>query len=422
LPAALAIFFGIGTAIARIFWKPGWRRVLALALGLSIAEYLRGGVMTGFPWNTIGYAALTMPATMQKASVLGIYGVTLVAIPFFSMGALLAAPQGGQRRRVFLPVLLVLAAISADFGFGYWRLGQLPAQMVENVSLRLVQPAIDQAEKWTPELREGNFKTLLEMSRGDKAGENKLAPGTVLIWPESAFPFILTERRDALAALAELLPDGAVLIAGAIRTEPDETAEGGLRAFNSAYLIDSEGVIAGATDKVHLVPFGEYLPFQHLAERAGLMQLTHLRGGFLAGRQRELLDAGPAGKAAALICYEIIFPGGVDTTERPDWLLNLTNDAWFGLTPGPYQHWRQAIVRGVEEGVPVVRVANSGISSVSDSGGRILSSLELGRRGTIETTLPVAGPPTYYARYGNLTFLGLIVLITMTLLFPARVR
>jgi apolipoprotein N-acyltransferase len=422
LPAFLAIFFGIGTAIARIFWKPGWRRVLALALGLSVAEYLRGTVLTGFPWNAIGYGALTMPATMQKASVLGIYGVTLAAIPFFSMGALLAAPRGGQRRRVFLPVVLVLAAIGADFGFGYWRLGQLPQGIVENVNLRLVQPAIDQAEKWTPELRERNFETLLEMSRGGEAGETKLGSGSVLIWPESSFPFILTERRDALAALAELLPDGAMLIAGAIRTEPDETAVGGMRAFNSVYLIDSDGVIAGASDKVHLVPFGEYLPFQHFAERAGLMQLTHLRGGFLAGRQRELLDAGPAGKAAPLICYEIIFPGAIDTAERPGWLLNLTNDAWFGLTPGPYQHWRQAVVRGVEEGLPVVRVANSGISSVSDSGGRIVASLGLGRRGTLDTTLPVAGPPTIYARYGNLTFMALIVLITVPLLFPARVR
>jgi apolipoprotein N-acyltransferase len=422
LPAALAIFFGLGTAIARIFWKPDWRRLLALAVGLAAAEYLRGTILTGFPWNTIGYAALTLPATMQKASVLGLYGVTLVAIPVFSAGALLAAPPGVHRRRVALPVLLVLAAIGADFGFGYWRLGQLPTDTVENVSLRLVQPAIDQAEKWTPDLRERNFKLLLDMSRGETE-EDKLKPGTVLVWPESAFPFILTERRDALAAIAELLPDGAVLIAGAVRLEPDETADGGQRAFNSVYLIDTEGVITGAADKLHLVPFGEYLPFQHMAERAGLMQLTHLHGGFVAGRERQLLDVGPAGMAAPLICYEIIFPGAIDSaSERPTWLLNLTNDAWFGLTPGPYQHWRQAVVRGVEEGLPVVRVANSGISSVSDSGGRVISTLGLGRRGVVDARLPVPGPPTYFARHGNLAFLGVIGLLTALLLFPARVR
>lgn len=419
LPAALAVFYGVAMMIARLFWRNDWRRLLALGGAIALAEYLRGAILTGFPWNAIGYGAMTNPLAMQKASVFGLYGVCALAVPVFSVGALAASPRHGSRGGIALPLLAALAIVCADFGFGYWHLRSAPLETVENVRVRLVQPAIDQSEKWTPDVQDRNFGLLLDLSRGS-GGDGGLADISLLVWPESAFPFILTQRSDALAALGELLPASTMLVAGAIRLEPGQETG---RPFNSVYTINAQGVVSGASDKLHLVPFGEYLPFQETAESFGLMQLTHLRGGFQAGQKRRLLDAGRAGRFLALICYEIIFPGQITQDgERPDWLLNLTNDAWFGLTPGPYQHWRQAVVRGVEEGLPVVRVANSGISSVTDSHGRIVARIDLGKRGIADTALPVAGMPTVYSRYRNLPFLAILALFGVILILPRRSR
>jgi apolipoprotein N-acyltransferase len=299
-----------------------------------------------------------------------------------------------------------------------WRLNSEPTAFTDNVKVRLVQPAVDQAEKWTPDVQDRHFGSLLDLSRDGGTGK-ALDDISVLVWPESAFPFILTRRKDALTALGELLPSGTILIAGAVRLEADEKAKLGESAFNAVYTINDEGVVTGASDKVHLVPFGEYLPFQKLAEHYGLVQLTHLRGGFQSGRTRQVLDAGPAGRFVPLICYEIIFPGKIVGEIRPDWLLNVTNDAWFGISPGPYQHWRQAVIRGVEEGLPVVRVANSGISSVTDANGRVIAKIDLGTRAALDSPLPKPLPATLFANNGNLIFFGLVAIFAATLLFPA---
>ncbi|HSO46383.1 MAG TPA: apolipoprotein N-acyltransferase, partial [Rhizobiaceae bacterium] len=244
---------------------------------------------------------------------------------------------------------------------------------------------------------------------------------SLLVWPETAFPFLLTERRDALSSLSAMIPDGTILVAGAVRVEQPAAGQRGEMAFNSVYTIDTAGEITGAGDKVHLVPFGEYLPLQELAESIGLEQLTRMRGGFEAGSGRTLLDGGSAGRFLPLICYEIIFPGAIlDGQERPAFILNLTNDAWFGMTPGPYQHWRQAVLRGVEEGLPVVRSANTGISSVSDPAGRIIASIPLGIRGVADAALPLQLPQTIFARYGNGLFLALLAVFVIVSLISTR--
>jgi len=389
-------------------WSDSWPRVLALAAGLGLAEYLRGTVLTGFPWNAIGYAATTLPILMQKASVLGIYGVTTLAIAVFAVPAVLAS--GTRRSSVAIPAILAIVLVCCDLGYGWYRLSSAPAETSEPVRIRVVQPAIDQSKKWTPELQDSNFALQLELSRSAAKGGTEAKKPDVLVWPESTFPFILTERRDALAALGELIEDGQVLLAGAVRVEPPAPGNSQERVFNSVYVIDDDGAIAAAADKVHLVPFGEYLPFQDLAEAAGLEQLTHLRGGFEAGSGHVTLEGGKSGKFLPLICYEIIFPGQARAPgERPDWLLNLTNDAWFGYSPGPHQHWRQAIVRSVEEGLPLVRAANDGISSVSDSYGRIIARTGLGERTVLDANLPQNRVETLYSRFGNGFFWAAIV-------------
>lgn len=423
IPAGLAVFFGLGTAFARCFWHDDWRRILALAAGLGLAEFLRGHVLTGFPWNTLGYAAMTMPLTMQSAALIGLYGVTLLAVMVFAAPALLA--EAGARSRNGKLFLVTSALIVAGHvGYGAWRLNQAGTNVVEGVSLRLVQPNVDQSEKWSQEAADRNFRLLLDLSTTASTVDKPGLPGTdLLIWPETAFPFILTERRDALAALGAMLPAGTRLLAGAVRLEapaPGETRE---RAFNAIYSIDENGEIKAAADKVHLVPFGEFLPLQDWLEKIGLEQLTRMRGGFEAGAARTLMDGGNAGRFLPLVCYEIIFAGQLlSGDQRPDWILNVTNDAWFGNSPGPYQHSRKAIIRGVEEGLPVVRAANSGISTVSDPFGRITAKIDLGVRGVADTGLPEAIQPTAYSQYRNHPFFAFLVALVLICLPGRRTR
>jgi apolipoprotein N-acyltransferase len=245
---------------------------------------------------------------------------------------------------------------------------------------------------------------------------------THLIWPESAFPFFLTREADALAQIAALLPQGTVLITGAIRAPDVAPGTAIRRAYNSIYVIDHDGSILSVYDKVHLVPFGEYLPFQDSLERLGFIQLTRIRGGFIAGDRRRALAIPRAPQAIPLICYEAIFPGkAVPAGERPGWLINLTNDGWFGATAGPHQHFHQARIRAIEEGLPLVRAANTGISGVIDPLGRIVGSLPLGTEGILDSRLPRPTPLTLYARAGDGP-VALAVVAALLVLLRQRAR
>ncbi|HEX8379460.1 MAG TPA: apolipoprotein N-acyltransferase, partial [Allosphingosinicella sp.] len=236
---------------------------------------------------------------------------------------------------------------------------------------------------------------------------------SLVVWPESAVPFLLTERPDALARIADVLEPGEMLVAGAARMEPAE-AGAEPRYYNSVYLIDDAGEILDAADKVHLVPFGEYLPFQAQLEALGINQLTQLPGGFSAGGRTRLLDVAGWPSVLPLICYEIIFQDEVDgdLAARSGAIVNVTNDAWYGRTPGPYQHLRQAQLTAVALGLPLIRAANTGISVVDDGYGRTRAALALGSTGVVASALPDALPQTYFATYGNRTF-GIIWLLTL---------
>jgi len=239
-----------------------------------------------------------------------------------------------------------------------------------------------------------------------------------LIWPESAFPFFLTREPDALAQIAMLLPQDAVLITGAVRAPEIVPTQAITRAYNSIYVIDHTGSALAVYDKVHLVPFGEYLPFQDFLESLGLTQLTKVRGGFLSGARRRALVVPGAPDAVPLLCYEAIFPGEImPAGERPGWMLNLTNDGWFGASPGPYQHLAQARLRAIEEGLPLVRAANTGISAIVDPLGRLLKSSPLGVEGVLDFDLPVALPPTAYARFRDAPAAGMVMLAFILVVF-----
>jgi apolipoprotein N-acyltransferase len=244
---------------------------------------------------------------------------------------------------------------------------------------------------------------------------------THLIWPESAFPFYLNSEPDALAQIASMLPAGTVLITGADRTGAPPPSAAITDTRTSVYVIDHHGSVLALYDKVHLVPFGEYLPFQHLLERLGLVQLTKVTGGLVAGERRDPMAIPRAPPARVLLCYEVIFPDELDVREkRPGWLLNLTNDGWFGISTGPYQHFAQARLRAIEQGLPLVRAANTGISAVVDPVGRVVGSLPLGAEGLLDGPLPRAIAPTIYARFGD-GLAGLLMVVALITVLRRRI-
>lgn len=404
MPAGLALFFAAACAVAAAAWRPGLARILGLAVTLTAAEWLRGKVLTGFPWNTLGYALTGPQSLMQTASVFGVYTLTLFAVLLFAMPALVcAAPEMAEQRAVLrrAPPVVMLALLAAGFVWGHLRLERAETRYVDGVRLRIVQPNIPQKEKWKPENRAAIFQRYLTVSR-DKTLLGDIGAVTHLIWPESAVPFLLADTPEALDAIAELVPRGATFITGAARGVKDDAASSGLRVYNSLYVMSNEAKVLSVYDKTHLVPFGEYLPFQDTLESIGLSQLTRIRGGFARGEGGRAMSAPGVPDFIALICYEIIFPDSIrEKGASPGWLLNVTNDAWFGDSAGPYQHFHQARVRAVEQGLPVVRAANTGISAVIDAYGRIVARIPRNTPRAMDSPLPAALPHTVFSRRGR---------------------
>ena len=421
LPAYLALYTALGLAAARLIWVRGPERVLALAATLTIAEWLRGHLLSGFPWNAFGYAFAEPLVLAQSVSLVGIWTLTFLCIAIFSTPAVIADDRA-DARHPYLPLFLGLGILAAFAGYGASRLWTNPTAYVSSVKLRIMQPNLQQDDKFNYSAKAQVMDRYLRLSnRATGPQSNGVRDVTLLIWPEAAFPFFLTREPDALAQIATLLKPSTELITGAVRA-PDNARAGNAQAYNSIYVIDPDGSIRGVYDKVHLVPFGEYLPFQRLLERIGLMQLTKVVGGFLSGDRRRAMDISGAPKVLPLICYEAIFPGAaVPRGERPGWLINVTNDGWFGISSGPYQHFQQARMLAIAEGLPLVRAANTGISAVIDPVGRIISKLPLGVEGVLDAQLPVAIEPTVYSRYGNY-FLILVLAISLAIVTRRRLR
>jgi apolipoprotein N-acyltransferase len=415
MPAGLALFMALATGVARMVWPAGVARVVVLAVAIALVEWMRGHVLTGFPWNVLGYA-LTWPLPMmQAAAVVGIYGLTLAAVAIFAAPLVLIEDDSraaSRRGTMFVAAAVAVLPLLALYGFGAWRLSGSMPPPVQGAQLRIVQPSIDQRDKWRPEKQGEIFQEHLRLSRQDEAGRrDDLAGVTHLIWPEAAMPFLPLERPEALVAIGELLPEHTRLLAGALRLKhPVAVGPAGAReGFNSLMVFGPDGSLQQLYDKIHLVPFGEYLPFQETLESVGLEQLTRWRGGFSVGpNPRPLLDVPGMPPIAGLICYEAIFPAEiVQGSERPGLLVNVTNDGWFGETTGPWQHFHQSRVRAVEEGLPLIRAANNGVSAVFDGRGRVLDVLGLNVRGVIDSPVPAAISPPLYAVYGDWTFVAL---------------
>ncbi|MGB6116754.1 MAG: apolipoprotein N-acyltransferase [Mesorhizobium sp.] len=415
LPAFLALFYALACALARSMWSDGLGRIAALAFAFGVVEWLRSFAFTGFPWNAIGYAAMPTPLLMQSASLVGLIGMNALAVFVFASPALLASPRG-RRTGLALAAILLLAHL----GFGAYRLNQPPAADGQVLTVRVVQPAVDQTEKWDAAVRDRIFKTLLDLTTAPP-DEGKTPPSLV-VWPETSVPFLFTDRPDALAALGDALGEGQMLLAGAIRSE----GEGGPdpRYYNSVIAINDRGEIVGASDKVHLVPFGEYLPFEGLLSRLGVKKVVPLPQSFSSGAGPQLLSLPGGLKALPLICYEAIFPQEIAAhVGGSDIMVNVTNDAWYGDTPGPYQHFRQAQLRAVEFGRPLVRVANNGISAVIGPDGRVMDGFALDAVGHFDVSIPVArngGLSWSATTYGAAVLLAFFLLVCAMLIMRSR--
>ena len=455
MPAGLALFYALGMAIvcgfvvmlpARLATSP-IVRILIFALAFSAIEWLRGTVLTGFPWNALGYAATYPLVLMQAAGVVGIYGLSLwVAIVATSPLVLIACSNENKERHIdrhhyrdrcqnigpafnrgIAFIGLVVAPLILAFGYGALVLRAPMKPHVDGVMIRIVQPSIPQIDKFDLTKRFSIFQEHISLilgealtvgggradgaaiqRDGDLVASDGVSSITHVIWPEAAMPFLSLRSPEALKRIAAALPKSVTLIAGTLRLEGPISNQSPTKSkvFNSAIAISHTGKHLATYDKIHLVPFGEYLPFQTTLEWFGLESLTRQRGGFTPGvlpRRAMIVPGLPP--ISVLICYEVVFPDEVHVKGgRPGLLLNLTNDAWFGATTGPYQHFHQARVRAVETGLPMLRVANNGISGTIDGRGRVLASLPLNARNVIDTPLPSTLDPTIYALFGDALF------------------
>lgn len=424
LPAGLAIFYGlVGIAVQTVPRGPVWP-VTVFVLALWAVEWLRSVVLTGFPWNVLGYALAWPLPMLQSMAWVGLHGLTLLVLlialaPYLTWSQMLRA---GRAWAVTLPAAVLAATLPLGtlYVAGALRLADASADMHEGVRLRIVQPSIDQTEKWQPQRQAEIFERHLSLSQ-----ETPLLGITHVVWAEAAMPFRPLESAYAIQKLADLIPDETVLLAGVLRTErlsPDALVAADLsanRVFNSAAVFDSAAGLAGLYDKRHLVPFGEYLPWPALFEAIGFETLVRERGGFATGDgPRTNLRVVGLPPVEVLICYEAIFPHEVAVSgERPGLLLNLTNDGWFGTLSGPHQHFEQTRARAVELGIPLLRVSNNGISGMIDPYGRVTGRIGLNEVGMRDVALPRAIAPTVYERYRDLP----AVLMAICLFFGACV-
>ena len=388
----LGVYFALFASGAAWFQKHWPRGCLLLVPALWTAlEWLRTHALTGFPWLLLGYSQHTVLPLIQVADFSGVYGVGFALVAVNTAGTALLTPRP-QRGLVF-PAVFAILVCGGVWGYGMWRLSD-PAAAGPSLKVALVQGNIDQSRKWDPLFRETVWETYVRLTeRAIREGSPDL-----VIWPETATPFYFgLDRQQTQRLLRAVRHWGVPLLFGS----PTVASPGVLH--NSAYLVASTGEVRGRYDKMHLVPFGEYVPLQRLLPFVRRMVVAI--GDFRAGRHPVLLEH-ERGRLGTVICFEIIFPDLVRRVVREgaQLMVTLTNDAWFGRTAAPYQHFAMATLRAVENRVYVVRVANTGISGVIDPAGRILVSSGLFTEEVLQARVHLAPvrSGTFYTRYGDL--------------------
>jgi apolipoprotein N-acyltransferase len=408
LAAACALFWAGGFALAHAararLAAPGWADPLTLAWAMAAAEAARGALLTGFPWALQAYAWTETPV-IQAAALGGAPLLSALTV------AAAAAPMAATRRAPW-PALGAAAALAASWAWGAARLEASVATAPRRPVIRLVQPNVPQGDKWEDGRARRIFDNLVSLT-----AEPAAAAPALVVWPEVAVTFLFDRSPDALALALAAAPPGASLAVGSVRAEGEHP---GWRLFNSLLFHGPDGAALGFYDKRRLTPFGEYVPYAWVLGRLGIGTLGEGLSGFTPGALGGPFALPGLPPFAPLICYEIVFPRDVlRAAEGADWILQVTNDAWFGDSGGPWQHLAQARARAVELGLPVARAANTGISAMIDSHGRIAAQLPLGARGALDAPLPGAAPPTPFRRLGFAPALALFAIVSALMIARA---
>jgi len=392
IPAVMAIYPAISTWLLKIlnlkFNFSKAQQIIVFSLLWLLTEHLRSILFTGFPWNLIGYVWTVSDITTQTASIFGIYGLSLFAILIFS------TPYAIKDKRFIIPIILLSIFIG---GYGYYRVNNAHNNTVKNVRLRLIQGNIPQNLKWNIKERIAILQKQIAMTTSE--GFDDI---THAIWSESALPFTLSENSPIMETLKNAVHQNGLLITGAVRMENNT-------GFNSIIAVNKLGKIVGKYDKVHLVPFGEYVPFRNI------VLIDKIAGDyydFIEGNEVKPMSLINLPLMMPQICYESIFQdlASYKGNPKPKWILNITNDTWFGNSIGPYQHFNMVRIRAVEQGIPVIRVANSGITGVIDAYGRVKSFLPYGISGILDADLPME-TSSMYSRYGYIPLFVLMFLL-----------
>lgn len=392
IPLAVAVMLPC-LAIAALPANAGLARILVFAGVWGLADLVRGVIFTGFPWNLLGtvwaWPGRAGDVMIQPAAWIGTDGLSLLTV------LLACLPLLGRRGLGALVALLVMWG-----GAGIWRLSGEQPVAAAAPELVLVQGNIGESEKLDRAAMVDIFRRYLDLTRAAMGRVPPAGRPVVVAWPETAFPGLLTGDPQARALIAEAAHGAKAMLIGSVRFDDRD------RPRNSVIALDGEGRVSGLYDKAHLVPFGEYQPaFVPVQIVPG--------GGFAAGPGSRTLNLPGIPPVGPLVCYEVIFPGAVtEPGHRPAWLLNLTNDAWYGDSAGPRQHLASARMRAVEEGLPLARDANTGISAVFDGFGHETDRLGWGVAGAVVSPLPPALPPTPFTRLGLRIPLGLALLCT----------
>lgn len=412
LPGGLALFPATAIALHKgIVRRYGMSRVASLiifALLWVAAEWLRGHVLSGFPWNLMATIWGNSPGILQTVSLVGAYGLSLLTVFWLTILSSLINPATDfdhQQKTIGSAVPAVIMAMVGFVALGLWgahRLATATVSFVPNVQIRILQPNIPQQDKWARDKREANLQLHLMMQTAPGA-----APITHVIWPETSASFFLDRSPRELSLIAKATPEQGLTLVGTPRRSGGGDDGDQIQLWNSLQAVNAGGEIVATYDKTHLVPLGEYVPLRGIVPFA---KAVYGETDYSAGTGPVTLHLPGLPPVSPLICYESIFPGAVVNRQDPAaWLLNITNDAWFGTSTGPYQHLLAARLRAIEEGLPLIRSAASGISAVVDPWGRILASLPLVTKGAIDTGLPRPATATIYAQFADLSLLALFV-------------
>ncbi|WP_395019624.1 apolipoprotein N-acyltransferase [Dongia sp.] len=415
LAAYLALYPALATLAFRLLpQRLSVAGIAAFAAFWTIAEWLRGHVLTGYPWDLAAYIWSGSDAMMQSAALWGAWGLSLVTVFALALPALFVLMDRRAARAAAIGMALVLGALYLG---GFWRLSNAIPTAADSdpaaLRIRLVQPNIAQTMKLDRDTRPDQIRTLMRLSL-ETPGFDKVK---AVIWPETAANYLLERDAGLRRILSQAVPPEGILLTGVPRGEP---LDGPLtEIWNSFAVLDGGGQILGTADKFHLVPLGEYVPLRGIFPF--INKLTPGSMNFTPGPGPRTLHTSALPPFSPLICYEVIFPGAVvDPQDRPALLVNVTNDGWFGTSTGPSQHFATARFRSVEEGIPMLRAANTGISGVIDAYGRVETRSNLVVEAVIDATVPPALEPTPFARFGLFTVLPLIVLALIPILFRVR--